>query len=425
MASASSWCETHLEPHQRVAGLKKHQLVEPMDRLEDRMCNNHYQLLELFCQTEQVCVCLLCTEMDHKSHPVVPLKEEYEVKMAQLGKIEYEVQQMIEERKQKIQEIKDTVKCSRADADRVIANGVQVLNALTCCIEKCRADLNQTAEKLKSTEKQADGLIKELEQEIEELTNRSSEVKQFSHSEDHLHFLQTFMSLKDPPPTRDWTTVEVSHPSYVGILRRSMDQLEETLIMELKKPPVLKSAKTEYACKLTLDPNTAHRRLSLSEDHRKVEVVGKDYTDHPERFDSFSQVLCKEGLTGHCYWEVEWKGRVSIGVTYRGITRKGRSDVSRLGGNYKSWILYCDDDVYSAWYNGRNQAIRVRPAGSNRVRVYLDRPAGTLSFYRVSPDVGGSSDTLTHIHTFKSPFTHILHPAFVLGTDSSVCLCRL
>ncbi|XP_030232955.1 E3 ubiquitin-protein ligase TRIM47-like [Gadus morhua] len=101
-----SYCQTHLEPHQRVAGLKKHQLVEPMDRLEDRMCNNHYQLLELFCQTEQVCVCLLCTEMDHKSHPVVPLMEEYEVKMAQLGKIEYEVQQMIQERKQKIQEIR-------------------------------------------------------------------------------------------------------------------------------------------------------------------------------------------------------------------------------------------------------------------------------------------------------------------------------
>ena len=91
-----------MEPHQRVARLQKHRLVEPMDRLEDRMCKKHDRLQELFCQTEQVCVCLLCTVTDHKSHPVVPLKEEYEVKTAQLGKIEIEVPQMIQERKCKI-----------------------------------------------------------------------------------------------------------------------------------------------------------------------------------------------------------------------------------------------------------------------------------------------------------------------------------
>ena len=81
----TSYCQTHLEPHQVVARLQKHRLVEPMDRLEDRMCKKHNRLLELFCQTEQECVCLLCTVTDHKSHPVVPLKEEYEVKTAQLG----------------------------------------------------------------------------------------------------------------------------------------------------------------------------------------------------------------------------------------------------------------------------------------------------------------------------------------------------
>ena len=212
-----------------------------MDRLEDRMCKKHERLLELFCQTDQVCVCLFCTDSDHKSHPVVPLKEEYEVKTAQLGKIESEVQQMIQERKGKIQEIKDTVGRSKADADREIADGKQVLTALISSVEKQQDDFNQTVkEKLKSTEKQAEGLIKELEQEIEDLTNRSSEVKQLTHTEDHLHFLQTFRSLKNPPHTRDWTTVEVRPPSYVGTLRRSLDQLQETLSMEMKKVPDLK-----------------------------------------------------------------------------------------------------------------------------------------------------------------------------------------
>ncbi|XP_056439801.1 E3 ubiquitin/ISG15 ligase TRIM25-like isoform X1 [Gadus chalcogrammus] len=237
-----SYCHTHLEPHRRVARLKTHRLVDAMDRLEDRMCKKHNRLLELFCQTEQVCVCVFCTEGLHRSHPVVPLKEEYEVKTAQLGKIEAEVQQMIEERQRKIQGIKDTVDRIKADADRELADGVQVLTALKRCVEKYQDDLNQTVkEKLKSTEKEAEGLLKELEQEVEDLTNRSSEVKQLSHTEDHLHLLQTFRSLKNPPPTRDWTMVEVLPPPYEGTLRRSLEQLEETLDIEMKKLPDLKT----------------------------------------------------------------------------------------------------------------------------------------------------------------------------------------
>uniref|UniRef100_A0A8C5AGH8 B30.2/SPRY domain-containing protein n=1 Tax=Gadus morhua TaxID=8049 RepID=A0A8C5AGH8_GADMO len=161
------------------------------------------------------------------------------------------------------------------------------------------------------------------------------------------------------------------------------------------------------ACDLTLDPNTAFRRLSLSEDNRKVTWVREDqsYPDHPERFDYWRQVLGREALTGRCYWEVEWEGWVGIGVTYRGMTRRGGADDSRLGANNKSWVLYCSDDRYSALYNGTETYLPLPPAGSTRVGVYLDRPAGSLSFYRVSPGGGGSSDTLTHLHTFWSPFT--------------------
>ncbi|CAL8405174.1 unnamed protein product [Arctogadus glacialis] len=161
------------------------------------------------------------------------------------------------------------------------------------------------------------------------------------------------------------------------------------------------------ACELTLDPNTAHRLLSLSEDNREVTLVrgGQSYPDHPERFDTWPQVLGREALTGRCYWEVEWKGLVGIGVTYRGITRRGEGDDSWLGWNNKSWVLYCDDGRYTARYNGRQTFLPLCPAGSTRVGVYLDRPAGSLSFYRVSPGGGGSSDTLTHLHTFWSSFT--------------------
>uniref|UniRef100_A0A8C5BG79 B30.2/SPRY domain-containing protein n=1 Tax=Gadus morhua TaxID=8049 RepID=A0A8C5BG79_GADMO len=192
------------------------------------------------------------------------------------------------------------------------------------------------------------------------------------------------------------------------------------------------------ACDLTLDPNTAYRRLSLSEDNRKVTKVGEDqsYPDHPERFDSLPQVLGREALTGRCYWEVEWEGLVGIGVTYRGITRRGGGDDSRLGGNNKSWSLYCYDGRYSARYNDRETALPLHPAGSTRVGVYLDRPAGSLSFYRVFTGGGGSSDTLTHLHTFWSSFTQEdLLPGVGIGwwrrtpgggwVGSSASLCRL
>ncbi|CAL8240639.1 unnamed protein product [Gadus morhua 'NCC'] len=285
------YCQTHLEPHQRVAGLKKHRLVEPMDRLEDRMCKNHDRLLELFCQTEQVCVCLLCTVTDHKSHPVVPLKEEYEVKTAQLGKIEAEVPQKIQERKQKIKEIKDTVELSNKDADREIAQGGQVFTALIGCVEKGRDDFNQTVkEKLKSTVKRAEDLIKELEQEIEDLTNRSSEVKRLSHTEDHLHFLQTFRSLKDPPPTRDWTTVEVRPPSYVGTLRRSLDQLEETLNLEMKKCDAELKRVQQYEVDVTLDPDTAHPSSSCLRMGNKYMMEVGVFVDYDEGLVSFYDV---------------------------------------------------------------------------------------------------------------------------------------
>uniref|UniRef100_A0A8C5CQN9 Uncharacterized protein n=1 Tax=Gadus morhua TaxID=8049 RepID=A0A8C5CQN9_GADMO len=186
----------------------------------------------------------------------------------------------------------------------------------------------------------------------------------------------------------------------------------------------LKPALKKYACELKLDPNTAHRELSLSEDNRKVTWVGEhqSYPDHPERFDSQPQVLGREALTGRCYWEVEWKGQVEIGVTYRGITRRGRGGDSLLGENNKYWVLYCTDGRYSARYNGRETALPLPPAGSTRVGVYLDRPAGSLSFYRVSPGGGGFSDTLTHLHTFCSSFTQedLLPGLWVWGRGSSV-----
>ncbi|CAL8389319.1 unnamed protein product [Boreogadus saida] len=209
--------------------------------------------------------------------------------MAQLGKIEAEVQQMIHNRIRIIQGIKDTVELSKMDCHREIADGLLVFTALKRCIGKCQDDFHRAVkEKLNSTEKRAKDLIKELEQEINDLTNRSSEVNQLSHNEDPLHFLQAFRSLKDPPPpTTDWTTVEVRPPSYVGTLRRSLDKLEETLNMEMKK---LRDAELkrvqQYEVDVTLDPDTAYPKLIMSEDGKQVHYGGvrKKLITNPKRF---------------------------------------------------------------------------------------------------------------------------------------------
>nr|XP_046190107.1 NLR family CARD domain-containing protein 3-like isoform X1 [Oncorhynchus gorbuscha] len=188
----------------------------------------------------------------------------------------------------------------------------------------------------------------------------------------------------------------------------------------------MKPGLRKYVCDLTLDLNTINRLLSLSEENRKVTRRREEqpYPDHPERFEDWEQVLCREGLTGRCYWEAEWSGRgARIGVTYKGISRRGRAGGKDclIGYNDKSWSLTCYDNNYTAWHNSNPTTIDVPSSSPHRVGVYLDWPAGTLSFYRAS------SDTLTHLYTFTSTFTEPLYPAFRVwdNDSSSVSLCQL
>ncbi|KAI4890207.1 hypothetical protein NFI96_015998 [Prochilodus magdalenae] len=172
----------------------------------------------------------------------------------------------------------------------------------------------------------------------------------------------------------------------------------------------IKPGLKKYSCGFTLDPNTANTELSLSDGNRKVERGDSSqwYPDHPERFDHCPQVLCRESLTGRCYWETEWSGAVYIAITYKSISRKGRSNDCNFGRNEKSWILFCSDNSYCVYHNNNFTAVSVPPSDCKRVGVYVDCPAGTLSFYRVSSD----PHTLTHLHTIYTTFTETLYAGF-------------
>ncbi|XP_051800757.1 stonustoxin subunit beta-like [Acanthochromis polyacanthus] len=178
---------------------------------------------------------------------------------------------------------------------------------------------------------------------------------------------------------------------------------------------------SKHSCQLTVDTNTVHGNLRLSDNNRKVTYVEEDqrYPDHPDRFDYCYQLLCRTGLTGRCYWEVEWRGWVYISVSYRGIRRKGDSYDCGFGCNDQSWSLFCSDDGYSVSHNDSETSISSSSV-SHRVSVYVDVPAGTLSFYRVS------SDSLILLHTFNTTFTQTLYPGFGVyrsWSGSSVSLC--
>ncbi|XP_069569972.1 E3 ubiquitin-protein ligase TRIM21-like [Brachyistius frenatus] len=404
----TSYCETHLQPHLTTSSLKRHQLTEPVENLEGRMCTKHHKPLELFCQTDQTCVCMLCSVLDHKTHELVPLREEYEGKKAELGKTEAEIQQMIQKRRLKIEELKESVKTSKAAADREKAEGVEVFTALKEAAERGLNELiEEIQEKQETVEKQAEGFITDLQQEISELMKRSSEVEQLSRSADHLHLLQNFSSLTAAPPTEDRTEVSVRPPSYEGTVVRAVVQLEETL---RKKRKLLFEAELkrlqQSAVDVTLDPDTAHPELILSDDGKQVNHgdVRKNLPDNPERFSFCVSVLAKQSFSaGRFYFEVQVKGKTEwdLGVVRESINRKGNITVSPQEGFWTIWLR--NGNEYEAW---ADPSVRLSlGSGPEKVGVFVDYEEGLVSFYDV--------DAAALIYSFTGcSFTDKLLPFF-------------
>ncbi|XP_015259298.1 PREDICTED: E3 ubiquitin-protein ligase TRIM21-like [Cyprinodon variegatus] len=408
-----SYCQTHLEPHLTAPRLKKHQLMEPVENLEERMCLQHERPLELFCRTDQTCVCLFCPVLDHENHKFVPLKEEFEEKKAELRKTEDEVQKMIQNRRVKIQNIKESVKISKDAADREKAEGVEVFTALKESAERGLKELiKEIEDKQKTAEKQAEDFIKDLEQEISELMKRSSEVKQLSQSEDHLHLLQSFSSLKAAPPTKNWTEVRVRPPSYKGILNKLVAQLEKE-IMEMKKNMREAEMKRvqQSAVDVTLDPDTAHPKLILSDDGKQVKHgnVKKNLPDNPKRFSYNGCILGRQSFSsGRFYFEVQVTGKTKweLGVARESIDRKGHIIAIPQNGFWAAVLR--NSNEYSA-AAGSLVRLHLHP-GPDKVGVFVDYEEGLVSFYDV--------DAAALIYSFTGCcFTQKLYPYFCPGLN--------
>ncbi|XP_034144213.1 tripartite motif-containing protein 16-like [Esox lucius] len=430
----ASYCETHLQPHYEVAPLKKHKLIKATTQLQKKICSHHDKLLEVFCRTDQQCICYQCMMGEHKGHDTVSAAAERTKKQRQLRICRQKVHQRVQEREKEVKEVQQAMESLKRSAQRAVEDSETIFTELIRSIERKRSEVKElirAKEKIKVS--QAKGLLEKLKQEIADLRRRSTELEQILHTEDNINILQRYTGTGERLLSSDLPSITVRPLQYFGDVGKTVSDLREKLEDVLKgewtkistivnrvdvllpPDPKIRQQFLQYSCQLTLDPNTVNKHLSLSKRNRKVSVKHpvQPYPYHPDRFTTSWMVLCREGLTECCYWEVEWRGECAfIAVSYKDISRTG----NEFGYCNKSWSL-CIYGDYSFRHN--NVETKVSGPKSSRIGVYLDHKAGTLSFYSVS-------DTMTLLHRVQTTFTQPLYPGFCLYYDNdSAELCKV
>ncbi|XP_067313517.1 tripartite motif-containing protein 16-like isoform X2 [Pseudorasbora parva] len=430
-----SFCQTHFDRHEEFHSRKPHKVIDATGRLQDLICRKHDKELEMFCITDQQCICVWCKESDHKNHNTVSTAAQRTEKQKQLKETQMKIRQRIQQRQKDLQPLREAVESHKRSAQTAVKDNEMIFTELIRSIERSRSEVTQLIrDQEKTAVSRAEGRLERLEQEINDLRRRDAELEQLSHTQHHIHFLQSSQSLSAPPESTDEPDDPFSSLSSFDEITKSVHQLRDSLEdfckEEIKKisdrvtftniNPKTRNDFLQYSRPLTLDLNTVNKYLCLSERNREITYTStyQPYPDHPDRFDYYNQVLCRESVCGRCYWETVWSGNsVYISVSYKSISRKGRGLECVFGHNDQSWSLLCSSSSYSFLHNNTHTVLPVKPI-SDRIGVYVDPSAGTLSFYSVS------GDTMSLIHTVQTTFTQTLYPGFnVYSSGSSVKLC--
>uniref|UniRef100_A0A3P8SZ10 Tripartite motif-containing protein 16-like n=1 Tax=Amphiprion percula TaxID=161767 RepID=A0A3P8SZ10_AMPPE len=307
--------------------------------------------------------------------------------------------------------------------------GLQAAAADHCCTampsnnkELSQLNIQQRIQDRQKYVNRVKELEEKLEQEISDLKRKDAELKQLSDAPDHNQFLHSYPSVSALSESTHSSSINIRPRRHfedvTAAVKKLRDQLQDILrdkwtnislavaevdVSQSEPEPESRDESLKYSRVVSLDPNTAHRRLLLSEWNRKVTVMGREqrYPDHPDRFTERWQVLSKDSLTGRCYWEVEWRGSgVVVAVAYKNICKKANLHKCGFGQNDKSWCLRCDTNSYKFFYN--STTTNVSGPQSSRIGVYLDHSAGILSFYSVSK-------TITLLHRVQTTFTEPIH----------------
>ncbi|XP_065325598.1 tripartite motif-containing protein 16-like [Pelmatolapia mariae] len=422
----ASYCEKHLQTHYDSPTFKKHKLVEPSKKLQENICSRHDEVMKMFCRTDQQSICYLCCVDDHKGHDTVSAAAERTERQRELEVSRQNIQQRIQDREKDVKLLQQEVEAINQSADQTVEHSEKIFTELIHLMQKRSSDVKQQIRSQQETEvSRVKELEEKLEQEITELKRKDAELKQLSHTEDHIQFLHNYPSLSALSESTDSSSINIRPLSYfedvTAAVSEVRDKLQDILreewtnisltATEVEPEPKTRAEFLKYSCEITLDPNTVNTYLLLSEANRKATVMKQQsYSDHPDRFTNWRQVLSRESLTGRCYWEVEWRGGgVYVAVAYKNISRKGRgSGESLFGCNDKSWSLDCNNNSYTFRYN--NIETPVSGPRSSRVGVYLDHRAGILSFYSVS-------ETMTLLHRVQTTFTQPLYAGLWLYSD--------
>uniref|UniRef100_A0A668A441 E3 ubiquitin/ISG15 ligase TRIM25-like n=1 Tax=Myripristis murdjan TaxID=586833 RepID=A0A668A441_9TELE len=439
----ASYCEHHLQPHYDIAPLKKHKLIKPSANLQENICSPHGEVMKIFCRADQQCICYLCSMDEHKGHDTVSVAAEWTEKQKELRVSQQKIQQRIQDREKDVKVLQQEVEEINRSADKAVEDSEEIFTKLITLMEKRRSDVKQQIRSQQKEEvSRAEEVQEKLKQEIVELRRKDAELEQLSHTEDHIHFLQNYPSLSCLSESTDSPSTNIRPLSYFEDVTAAVSELREKLqgclneewskisravtgvdVLLSQPEPKTRAEFLRYSRQIRLDRNTAHRHLSVHKLSRKAELMEEEqiYSPHPERFDELWQVLSRESLTGRCYWEVKWKGGVSIAVSYKDISRTGTRDACAFGCNDKSWALDCYFKNCQFKHNNLQSEILV-PV-SSRVGVYLDHRAGILSFYSVS-------ETMTLLHRVQTTFTQPLHAGlwllrFDVGNGATAELCKL
>ncbi|XP_038123143.1 tripartite motif-containing protein 16-like [Cyprinodon tularosa] len=435
LSCPASYCNTHLQSHYDAPPLKRHKLTNPSKKLLQNICSHHDEVMKIFCRTDRQCICYLCLMDDHKGHETVPAEAERTEKQKELQKIRQQIQQRIQEQKRDVKRLHQEVEVINGSADKAVEDNEKIFTDMIRLILRRRRDLQQQIRSQQEIEVcRIQEFQEKLEQKMTELIMKDAELEKLLKTEDHTQFLQNYPSLSALSESTHSSRINVRTQRYfekvtgaVSELREKVDDflrntwknishLATRVDIILSGPePNTRADFLEYSQEITLDPNTANGKLTLSEGNTKVAFMDsmQSYPDHPDRFTNHNQVLSRESLTDRCYWEVEWRGGgVYVAVSYKNIDRAGWSDGCLFGFNDKSWSLQCFTNSYT-FYHNYMQAPASGPV-SSRIGVYVDHRAGILSFYSVSRTMTLLRRVLTR---FSQPLYAGIRP--ILNGDSA------
>ncbi|XP_033979660.1 probable E3 ubiquitin-protein ligase TRIML1 isoform X2 [Trematomus bernacchii] len=415
LGCSASYCDAHLKPHRTVQKLKWHQLINPVDSLEERVCRKHNKVMESFCKRDQCCVCSVCLKKDHVGHDVVSLEEEFKARKTMLQGAKTPIDNAISDKCNTVIRVYNLMAESRQNLEETKVEANQAFDGLVAAILSKKTKLMEVLEEKQEAAEQKDKALKrQLLLELAELRETSVKMEEVLKTEDE------FQLLKNLPPIPSATNTKHCYTERKSLLQvekvwRAVAKIEETLNKHMDKiirevlqgdeeeeafeeqqtlfDDELGKIQVQHAVKVTLDPITAHPSLIVSEDATQVwdGVVNRNISDNPKRFDSLPFVLGNEGFSsGKIYYEVSLEGLTGweVGVVRESINRKSVN--LSLTPENGCWTL--------GLYWGRCQANSNPPVHLpsikklQKVGVFVDFEEGFVSFYNV--------DTRAQIYSF-------------------------